>query len=370
MKHLRANAVLLGLTLVICCAAYPLVLWVIGQVVFPGKANGSLLSVTEKDGTERVVGSSQIAQPFTGDEYFWPRPSAASYNAAAAGASNWGANNPKLRDRAAQQLGPMVRYKVGSASTGTGPEPRTPQQDIEAWFAAKADRLADWAGEYSVAAANWAKTDYVAKTGTAEEKYGLQGEFILEWAKDHREVRDEWQKANPTKTDGPKPEDLAPFFFASYAKAHPKKWPGVVEVERPDKTKVKEMRPVSSDAEIAANTPALGANFFDMWLQDPANRSKVADLEPVPADMVTASGGGLDPHITLRSALSVYQLDRVAAKRAPSPADVERVKREIADLVRAKAFTPLGGLVGEPLVNVLELNLDVDAKFPLPAKGS
>src|SRR5262249_23059657 len=130
----------------------PLILWAIGQVAVPGKANGSLLTVKAKDGTERVVGSSQIAQPFTGDEYFWPRPSAASYNAAAAGASNWGANNPKLRDRVAQQLGPVVRYKVGSASTGSGPEPRTPQQDIEAWFAAKAGRAAELVANYPTAA--------------------------------------------------------------------------------------------------------------------------------------------------------------------------------------------------------------------------
>jgi K+-transporting ATPase ATPase C chain len=366
MKHLRANAALLSLTLALCCVAYPLVLWVVGQVVFPGKANGSLLTVKEKDGTERVVGSSQIAQPFTGDEYFWPRPSAASYNAAASGGSNWAANNPKLRDRVAEQLGPMIRYKSGSASAGTGPEPRTPQQDIEAWFAAKADRLADWAGEYSVAATNWAKTDYSAKTATSEEKYGLQGELITQWAKDHPEVLDDWKKANPTKTDDPKPEDLAPFYFASYAKVHPGKWPGVVEVERPDKTKIKEIRPVSSDSDIAANTPAICANHFDMWLQDPANRAKAGDLEPVPVDMVTASGSGLDPHITLRNALCVYQLDRVAAKRTPPGGDGKKVRTAIEELVRKHTFTPLSGLVGEPLVNVLELNVALDRDFPVP----
>jgi K+-transporting ATPase ATPase C chain len=354
MKHVRTNILLLTFTLLICCVAYPLGLWAFGQVVFPTKANGSLIAVKNADGSERLVGSSLIAQKFTGDEYFWPRPSAADYNAAAAGGSNLGANNPKLRDRAAQQLGPMVVYKKGSASAGPDPsKPRTPQQDIEVWFAEKPDRAADWAGEYSVAATNWAKTDF------AKDKYGLQGDYITQWAKDHADVMEEWKKANPTKTDEPKPEDLVAFFFTSYAKVHPKKWPGVVEVEQPDKTKVKEIRPVSSDAAIAANTPALCANVFDMWLQDPDNRSKVADLEPVPADMVTASGAGLDPHITLRNALCVYQLDRVAAKRAAPRADIEA-------LVKKHAFTPLSGAVGEPLVNVLELNIELDQLFPVP----
>lgn len=355
MNNPRANVMLLVLTLGLCCLAYPLGLWVFGRIVFPDGSGGSLLTIKEKNGKERVVGSSLIAQPFTGDEYFWPRPSAAGYNAAAAGGSNWGANNPKLRDRVARFLGPIVRYKKGSASAGTGPEPRTPQQDIEAWFA-KEDRLTGWAGEYSVAVTNWAKTDF------AKDVYGLQGEFITNWTRDHAEVTDEWNKANPGKTDDTKPEDLAPFFFASYAK-DPKnrgKWPGVVEVERPDKTKVKEIRPVSSDSEIAANTPTIAANFFDMWLQDPANRSKAADLEPAPADMVTASGAGLDPHITLRNALSVYQLDRVAKKRTPPGGDWTKSRKDIEELVREKSFTPLFGLAGEPLVNVLELNVALD----------
>ncbi len=353
MKHLCTNLLLLGLTLVICCVAYPLALWAVGQVVFPDKANGSLVTVKNPDGTERVVGSRQIAQPFTSDEYFWPRPSAASYNAVAAGGSNWGANNPKLRDRVAQQLGPMVQYKKGSASAGTGPELRTPQQDIETWFASKPDRAADWAGEYSVAATNWARTDF------ARDKYGLQGEYILAWAKAHPDVTEEWKKANPTKTDEPKPEDLVAFFFASFAKVHPGKWPAVVESKQPDGTTAKRMEPGAPDA-------AVHANFFDVWLQDSANAQKVADLEPVPADMVTASGAGLDPHITLRNALSVYQLDRVAAKRTPPGADATKARKDIEELVRKHAFTPLLGLVGEPLVNVLELNVELDKLFPVP----
>lgn len=262
MKTLRANVVLLVFTLVLCCLAYPLGLWVFAKIVFRDGSDGSLLTVKEKDGSERVVGSSLIAQPFTGDEYFWPRPSAAYYNAAATGGSNWGANNPKLRDRVAQFLGPIVQYKKGSASAGTGAEPRTPQQDIGAWFAAKPDRAAELAAEFPTAAS------------------------------------------------------------------------------RPD-------------------APVVAA-YFDMWLQDPENRAQVADLEPVPADMVTASGAGLDPHVTLRNALAVYQLDRVAKKRTPQRGDWTKTREDIERLVLRKAFTPLFGLVGEPLVNVLELNVALD----------
>src|SRR5687767_8383726 len=101
MSHLRANLLLIALTLLICSVAYPLALLGVGQVIFPNRASGSLIEVDGK-----AVGSRQIAQAFAADHYFWPRPSAAGYNAAAAAGSNWGANNPKLRFRVARQLGP------------------------------------------------------------------------------------------------------------------------------------------------------------------------------------------------------------------------------------------------------------------------
>ena len=126
-SHLRANLWLFGLSLLLCCVIYPGLLLGIGQVAFPTQAEGSL--VFDRDG--KPIGSRLIAQPFTADEYFQPRPSAVSYNAAASGASNWGANNPLLRDRVARQLGPIVRYRSGSkAHQLVGP-------DIEQWFQQK-----------------------------------------------------------------------------------------------------------------------------------------------------------------------------------------------------------------------------------------
>jgi K+-transporting ATPase ATPase C chain len=72
---------------------------------------------------------------------------------------------------------------------------------------------------------------------------------------------------------------------------------------------------------------------------------------PIPADLVTASGSGLDPDITLAAA--VYQIPRVAAARHASPEEI----RAVIDSVKR----PLIGRLGGPeLVNVLELNLALD----------
>src|SRR5215831_2391141 len=106
------------------CLAYPLVLWVIGQLFFPFQANGSIV----RDAKGNVIGSTMIAQPFTKDEYFWPRPSAASYDASASAPSNLAASNYALRDRVARALGPIVTYSDG---------PKKGQlvaSDIETWF--------------------------------------------------------------------------------------------------------------------------------------------------------------------------------------------------------------------------------------------
>lgn len=72
---------------------------------------------------------------------------------------------------------------------------------------------------------------------------------------------------------------------------------------------------------------------------------------PIPADLVTASGGGLDPHISLAGAL--YQVDRVAKARGLSPAAVKQ-------LVEAEAISVGGALSPERIVNVLTLNLALD----------
>jgi potassium-transporting ATPase KdpC subunit len=91
-------------------------------------------------------------------------------------------------------------------------------------------------------------------------------------------------------------------------------------------------------------------------------KASVADAQadnpgqPVPIDLVTASASGLDPDIT--PAAAEFQLSRIAKERG---ATVDQVQQLIAKHTLGRQF----GFLGEPRVNVLELNLDLDRQFPM-----
>ena len=87
-------------TFILCVVIYPAAVWGVAHLAFPRQAAGSLI---ERDG--KVVGSELIAQPFVGESYFWPRPSAVDYKADATGGSNLGTKNPALRERIAASAG-------------------------------------------------------------------------------------------------------------------------------------------------------------------------------------------------------------------------------------------------------------------------
>lgn len=189
-KILGKSILLLGLLIIIVDIIYPLALWIISQVFFPFQANGSILY----NAAHQAIGSKLIAQPFTKEEYFHPRPSACAYDAAASSSSALAPSNPALRQRVTDAL---------------------------------------------------------------------------------------------------------------------------ISVDK---------------------------------------------LQNVPADLVTTSASGLDPHITLQNA--EYQLDRVVKKWVSLlNRDSAEVKQEIESILQANATAPLGGLVGEKIVNVLEVNLELNKHF-------
>ena len=90
---------------------------------------------------------------------------------------------------------------------------------------------------------------------------------------------------------------------------------------------------------------AVNARVAALRAADPANRA------PVPADLVTASGSGLDPHIS--PAAAAYQIDRVSRRRGLAP---EQLRALVDQYTEGRQW----GIFGEARVNVLELNLALD----------
>jgi K+-transporting ATPase ATPase C chain len=130
LKNLRTAIITLGLFTVLTGLVYPLLVTGIAQLIFPGRANGSMI---QRDG--KPVGSELIGQPFSDPKYFWSRPSATSpytYNAASSSGSNYGPLNPALLDavkkrvqdlRAADPQNPLPIPVDLVTSSGSGLDP-------------------------------------------------------------------------------------------------------------------------------------------------------------------------------------------------------------------------------------------------------
>ena len=337
MSRYFSKSLLLFLFVIpIVCIIYPAVLWAIGQVFFPFQANGSIINGPDR----KPVGSLLIAQPFTKDEYFQPRPSAASYDASASAPSNFSASNYALRDRVARSLGPIVVYSDG---------PKKGQQvapDIEAWFqqdkfGGQPHIVAQWADAHNELATGWVSAD------------PTHGPYVDDWSKKHPNEVSQWRRIIPAH----RIQRLL-IWRCSFSKPSPKenpgKFPSAVSHQGADGKTVTAIEPVAQGSDIQAI-------FFDMWRQEHAD----APLQDVPADMVMASGSGLDPHISLQNA--EYQLNRISQKWASdTKRDPKQVRSEIEQMVQANAWAPFGGLAGEEFVNVLQLNLALRNKYGQP----
>jgi potassium-transporting ATPase KdpC subunit len=94
LTQIRISVVATLALAVLVSGIYPLLVWGLAQVLYPDKANGSLL----RDQNGQIVGSALLAQSFTSPRYFHPRPSAAGsgYDAASSGGTNLGPTSDKL----------------------------------------------------------------------------------------------------------------------------------------------------------------------------------------------------------------------------------------------------------------------------------
>ncbi|MFB2551335.1 potassium-transporting ATPase subunit KdpC [Ensifer soli] len=110
--------------------------------------------------------------------------------------------------------------------------------------------------------------------------------------------------------------------------------------------------PYNAAASSGSNLGTTSATLRDRVAADISRLAETGIVKPVPADAVTASGSGLDPHVS--PAFAQAQVARVATARGLAPAAV-------AALVARQTETPTFGVIGEARINVLELNLALDA---------
>jgi potassium-transporting ATPase KdpC subunit len=99
MTYLLPSLRLWLASLLVCVIVYTALMLVLAQAVVPAKAGGSLI---ERDGL--IIGSELIAQDFTSDGYFWPRPSAIDYDGMGAGGSNLSPTSADLTQRAEELI--------------------------------------------------------------------------------------------------------------------------------------------------------------------------------------------------------------------------------------------------------------------------
>ena len=337
LGHIWAS---IGATIVlgiICCGIYPLIVYGIGQVFFPNQANGSLV---KKDGTptsddSQAVGSSLIGQNFGAAYYFHPRPSAAGngYDATSSGGTNLGPLSDKLIN--------------GATATQPAPAPAT-QPDTQPTTATAATATAPTT--VATAVATQAATTNAAATSTAPapvETLAFDGIRlrVIHYCLDNG------------------------ISFKLYHVKYDKEG-AILADSRKELTPAEKLKLIDADGNV--NDIAMVDAFPHMDMSSTDTVVKEAIIADgfstlVPADAVTASGSGLDPHISPDNA--VLQAQRVMDERNKA-SKAKLTKDQVLDLIKRNTDGPNLGILGDAGVNVLMLNIALDKMAPVPAPAT
>jgi K+-transporting ATPase ATPase C chain len=292
--HLRACLVITVMLTVVVCGIYPVVVWGLAQAFFPYQANGSL--ITAKDGT--VIGSALLGQPFSGPGYFHPRPSAAGngYDPTSSGGSNLGPTSAKLI--------------CGDTKAAPPPAPDASATAAASPATAAAATPVDATAANAAAAAPANATAAATLDATAAAAVPQVVDF-----------------------------DGITLRVLHYCDDNGIPFAGIQDGKAIDLTPYR-----TSDGwdEVKLITA----------FNDGDHPVTIKAGMPIPADAVTASASGLDPHISVANAL--LQARRVAKARGIDEATVRSL------IVSSTEGS--GGFFGDPGVNVLRLNLALDAR--------
>jgi K+-transporting ATPase KdpC subunit len=411
-----AATVVLG---IIVCGLYPLIVFVIGQVFFPVQANGSLLT---KDGSyttdpAQAVGSALLGQSFSAPQYFHPRPSAAGggYDATASGGSNLGPLSAKLlhgttknvaytvfaadKDHAPVTSIPgrvqaMVVEVTKTSITVTPPAPATQSSTASSTASQPAGPKTTYTLDAAVADPNTVvnfhgrtihataipigsiielkmsdKTPPAVTAINVADQENDGGLANLDANANKITLDDATNtviNVDPTNTafilNGKTAAlaDLAPGMKLHVVVSAQMDYDGIAD----------RVIHYCQDNAIAYKSSVPDSTFTDAdGLDDyklvtafsAADNPTIVPAIPIPADAVTASGSGLDPHISPENAR--LQVAHVLDARK----DTKITKDQLLALIDQYTDKPNLGILGDPGINVLRLNLALDTQFPMPA---
>jgi K+-transporting ATPase ATPase C chain len=293
LGHLWASVAATVILTVICCGIYPLVVWGIAQTVFSNKANGSLVT---KDGTPTNNPSEAVGSLLLGQNFAQAGYFHPRPSAAGSGydpTSSGGSN-----------YGPLSDKLINGANNAATTQPSTTQPSVVVTVMPETnayDGIRLRTIHYAVDNGIPFKLHHAVYFKKDDGTYGLKATDEV-----------------PLKTFQDAQGNLNDIALVD-AFPHP-----------------------TTDSEYTRTNPVVIADDFGQL---------------IPGDAVTASGSGLDPHISPENA--ELQKARVAAARNIKPEQVE-------ELIAAHTDKPDLGILGDPGVNVLLLNLALDAKYPIP----